>query len=511
MTRWGRPSLGNRLLVWLIVASFTYWAAIALVTIRDSIDEVYAIFDAQLAQTAVALLRVVDPNEDSPMAAVAPPAVPRFAEIFRWPELHDPQGRSADPDLGSGAAAGAALPLVAGAPESEQARHERNLRYQVWGGGGRLLLRSANAPSEVMAIDDGYSETTDGHGLVWRHFAVVDLHRDFRVVVSESSDGRNRLIRGIALHLATPLALGLPVLVVLLWLSITRGLDPLGVLTRELAERAPENLAPLEMRKVPQELGLMVATLNRLLRRVASVLEGERTFTANAAHELRTPLAALQAQLHAARLAGSDCERESAFDQLQRGVQRGIRLVNQLLNLARLDPEQSLPNPQTVDLHAVAQEVCAELAPQSMQRDQLLELDDLHGLPGVAGNADMLAVLLRNLIENAIRYGHPGGKVRVRMHVADRGVVVAVQDNGPGIPAHCREQVFARFYRVADGDQAGTGLGLAICRRIVELHAGRIALLPGPDGGGVSAEVWLPWTPNPALQVRDGTSGPGRP
>jgi two-component system sensor histidine kinase QseC len=338
---------------------------------------------------------------------------------------------------------------------------------------------------------DGYSEARDAEGRVWRHFGVWDRHHDFRIVVSEANDLRNRLIRSIALQTASPLALGLPVLMILLWLSITRGLDPLGVLTREIELREPDNLRPLEAGSAPREVRPMVTALNRLLHRVTHALEGERRFTANAAHELRTPLAAIQAQLHAARAADDEDERRRSLEQLQRGVERSIRLVGQMLTMARLDPDQTLQDVADVNLWDVAETVCADLAPLALLREQALSLDVEPGVPLVPGNADMLSMLLSNLVDNAIRYTDRGGHVDVRVRSEASGALIEVHDDGPGIAPAQRERVFERFYRIAGVEPAGTGLGLAICRRIAELHGTRITLSEGRGGRGVVASVHL--------------------
>lgn len=497
-----RLSLSQRLLVALLIVSFAYWAVIAWLTIRDSIDEVYELFDAHLAQTALALLRVTDPDDTNPVPLPSSIDSPALGEIFnQWPHLPK-RLAEARPEFGDRAGP-AATPVVTGSIDmgsmhSLHEEYEKKLRYQIWSGDGRLLLRSANAPEAVMTTLDGFSETTDGDGQVWRHFGVWDKHHDYRILVAEAHDVRNRLVRNIAMHLISPLALGTPVLIFLLWLSVTRGLDPLGVLTREIATRKPENLTPLDAGNAPGEVRPMVLALNELLRRMTHTLESERLFTANAAHELRTPLAAIQAQLHAARSAEGEDERLRAMDQLQRGVERGIRLVGQLLTLARLDPELALPDVQPVSLGEVAETVCAELAPLALQRDQVLELQVEPDLLLLPGNADMLSMLLGNLVDNAIRYTQRGGHIDVDVRRCPTGFLVDVSDDGPGIPAAQREAVFDRFYRLAGQDQPGTGLGLAICRRIAELHDARIDLADGPGGTGLMVSVFLPENPQRA-------------
>jgi signal transduction histidine kinase len=479
-----RPSLGRRLLVGLALVSAAYWGVVALLTVRDSVNGLYALFDAHLAQTALALLRVTDPDDGDPAAVPDTGGdAPTLASVLNpWPHLTQRLG----------AHGGNGSPVVAGTTQALQQDYERHLRYQVFSGNGALLLRSANAPEAAITGIDGYSETEDADGRAWRHFAVWDRHHDFRIVVSEDHDLRYRLVRSMALHTAGPLALGLPVLLLLLWLPISQGLNPLESLTREIESRKPDNLAPLDASVAPQEVRPMVTALNRLLHRVTHTLEGERRFTANAAHELRTPLAAIQAHLHLARKAGDGAERGQAMDQLQQGVERGIRLVGQLLTMARLDPEQALPDAGLVKLGTVAEAVCAQLAPLALARDQTLELHADAGLPAVAGNADLLSMLLSNLVDNAIRYTPAGGRIDVRVKPGERGVRFEVADDGPGIPPAARNQVFERFVRLPGNEQPGTGLGLAICRRIAELHRTQITLAEGANGRGTVASLLLP-------------------
>jgi len=487
-----RFSLSQRLLVGIIIVTFAFWAVISWLTVRDSVDEVYELFDAHLAQTALALLRVTDPDESDPAALPGKAEAPALREVFnQWPELPERLAKVISSSASPSVPGNPAEPVVTGSIHSMHADYEKHLSYQVWSGSGSLLLRSANAPAAAMTNWDGFSETTDPQGRLWRHYGVWDKHHDFRILVSEAHDLRNRLVRNIALHVVSPLALGLPVLIVLLWFSISRGLDPLGVLTREIATRKPDNLMLLDAESAPREVRPMVLALNDLLQRMTDTLEGERRFTANAAHELRTPLAAIQAQLYVARTAEGEAERQRAMDQLQRGVERGIRLVGQMLALARLDPALALPEVQPVNLGEVAEAVCAELAPLALQRDQTLELKVEPDLPLLSGNADMLSMLLSNLLDNAIRYTQRGGHISVAVRQGESGLLMEVSDDGPGIPAAQRERVFDRFYRIARQDQPGTGLGLAICQRIAELHHAHITLAEGPNARGVTASVFF--------------------
>ncbi len=497
MTEVRRRSLRQRLLVGLVAAILVYSAVIAWLTIHDGVDEIYELFDVHLAQTGLALLRVTDPDEFDFVGLPQAVELPDLQKIFsEWPELPERLDRAKKMltlqgvrDHMDGHA------VVIGSIQAMHSQYERNLRYQVWGKDGQLMLRSANAPSAVMSPLDGLSQSTDAQGQTWRHFGVWDRHHDYRVVVSEDYDLRNRLVRSIALKVASPLVFGLPVLIVLIWFSIKRGLKPLNVLTGEIEARKPDNLAPLDEVHVPKEVLPMVVSLNGLLRRMSDSLEGERRFTANAAHELRTPLAAIQAQVYAVRSAESEAERARNLDHLQRGVERSIRLMEQLLSLARLDPHQSLPNPTRFDVGEVVQNVCADLAPKALQRDQTLDLSVQPELPLLSGNADMVSMLVSNLVDNAMRYTQSGGSIFVQVAQQGQSLAVIVTDDGPGIPEAQRERVFERFFRLAHQEQSGTGLGLSICQRIAELHNASVRLGDAPLGQGTTARVEFPLPP----------------
>jgi two-component system sensor histidine kinase QseC len=481
-----RQSLSQRLLFGLIAVSVAYTLGIAWLTVRDSVDEVYELFDAHLEQTALALLRVTDPDEEDKTTVTTTKAAPDLGVVFAaWPELPERMSRSRA--TGSG--------VVVGSIEALHSQYERRLRYQVWSRDGLLLLRSANAPEEVLTPRDGLSESLEVDGQTWKYYAVWDRHHDFRIVVSEDNGLRNRLVRSIALRVVSPLGLGLPVLLALIWLSIRRGLWPLGRLAQELEARKPDSLTPLDQAQVPNEVRPLVGALNQLLERVGNSLEGERRFTANAAHELRTPLAAIKAQVYLVKTAESEVERQDAVTQLQRGIERAIRLVGQMLTIARLDPQQALPEVLPMDLQEVAESVCAVLAPLALQRSQTLELHVEPGLPPLHGNADMVSMLISNLVDNAIRYTQEQGHILVNIRRVDNAICLRVEDDGPGIPPHLRERVFERFYRVANADQAGTGLGLAICQRIAELHGATIQLQTAANEKGACALVCIALVP----------------
>ncbi|HHJ4328595.1 TPA: ATP-binding protein, partial [Klebsiella pneumoniae] len=257
---------------------------------------------------------------------------------------------------------------------------------------------------------------------------------------------------------------------------------PLADMTRLLKARAPDNLAPLLLAPLPQELEPVVASLNRLLQQVNQLLEREKRFIADAAHELRTPLAVLRIHAQNAQQAGSPHDREEALAQLLAGVDRTTRVVTQLLTLARLEPNAQPLRRQSLDLGVLARETLAELTPLALARDQELALDvDEHADLQLHGDAASLATLLQNLLGNALQYTPPGGRIEVRLYTDSGALNLEVADSGPGVAAELREQLFERFVRL--GESQGAGLGLSIVARIAELHGAGVELLDSALGG----------------------------
>jgi two-component system sensor histidine kinase QseC len=274
----------------------------------------------------------------------------------------------------------------------------------------------------------------------------------------------------------------------LVWLNVTRGLRPLAALGRQVAQRDPGTLVALEMGEIPAEVEPLVENLNRLFERVAQLIENERRFTADASHELRTPLAALKIQAQVARAAASAAERTHALDNVIAGCDRATRLVQQLLTLARLDPDGLASKAESCDLQALARAAVAELAQFAYSKNVELDLADGAAVEAV-GHAGLIAIVLRNLIDNAVRYSPQGGSVQVRAAATAGAATLTVTDQGPGIPADERSKVGQRFYRILGSEESGSGLGLSIVKRIAELHGASLALGEGEQGKGLSVTL----------------------
>lgn len=303
---------------------------------------------------------------------------------------------------------------------------------------------------------------------------------------------RAELAGEIAKHLLVPMLVALPGLALVLVVAVGFSLRPLQRLANDVARRAPDRLTPIDGTDTPREIVPLIERLNQLFGEIDRALQNERRFTADAAHELRTPLAALQAQAQVALAANDDAERRHALNQILVGCDRASHLVAQLLTLARLDAGQALTLRQ-LDLHPLAGEVLAELAGEAIAQGCELVLGE--GAARIRGDATLLQAALRNLVGNALKHGAPG-QIEISIQLQGAEAALTVSDDGRGIPAAERETVQQRFHRGTSADfhdaNSGSGLGLSIVRRIVELHGGRLRLDDGPGGKGLSVSISLP-------------------
>jgi len=444
-------SIRNRLLLILLSLIAAIWLATAASSYFTTQYEVSEIFDAQLAQSARSMLALS--SHELQELADTPPASDHIHFI---------------PDL---------------TPQIHGHRYEQKIAYQIWlHPQGTLVLRSANAPDTPLSdTGEGYSDRTI-KGDLWRIYTLSDPQSGYQVQMGESYTLRNQLINHIALRQSMPLLLALPLLGVLISFGIHRALLPLRMLTRAVAKRAPDSLEPVVEQDIPAEIQPLVAALNHLFARLDAAFENERRFTADAAHELRTPLAALKVQAQVAQRSTDHQQRQEALNSVVRGVDRATRLVEQLLTLARLDPQLGFTETERVDLYPLAVEVLADLDQQAHARQMELSLEGDESV-AVKGQSDSLRMLMTNLADNALRHSPPGGKVRLTLARMDNRITLLVDDSGPGISDEEREQVFQRFYRGREVNTSGSGLGLSIVKRIADLHQATITLNRSALGG----------------------------
>lgn len=370
------------------------------------------------------------------------------------------------------------------------------LAFQAWDlGAGRRLVSSRSAPAQAMVDDfeDGFtSQSIDG--VPWRVYAVRDLGGRVQVQVGIPEAAVHMEMKrwfrsSLGTALALLLALGLAV-----WLVIEWSLRPVARLGEALNARAPLDFAPLPDAGLPSEVVPLVQGFNRLLERLAQALQHEREFLGEAAHELRTPLAALLAQAQVLQHAGDREEARLALSELIAGIERTSRLAQQLLDAARVEAGGGA-RATDLDLALVAGMVADEFAQVAAREGRRLELELRHA--PVRGDIDDLGILVRNLLDNALRHGGDGARVRLSTGVVAEGDarigVLRVADDGPGIPDADRERVFERFYRGANGHRsAGIGMGLSLVQRVVSAHGGAVRCAAGLDGRGCAIEVRLP-------------------
>jgi len=364
--------------------------------------------------------------------------------------------------------------------------YARKVAFQIWQD-GELRLHSLHAPATALADrTEGFSER-EIDGQRWRVYSTRDAERHIQIHVGERLDIRDKLAVELAENLLRPLLFGLPVLAALIWLAVRRGLRPLDTLAAQVAAREPNNLSPIDSGHHPAETRPLIERLNALFVRLGRSLEQERRFTADAAHELRTPLAGIRAQAQVALGANDEAERNRALLAAIQGCDRATHLVEQLLTLARIDAAGNAPM-ETVSLRNLAREVLAELAPQALAKGVGIELAD--GEEGqVSAQAAWLRILLRNLLDNAVRYSGKGDTVRVEIGRDQGRIALWVIDTGPGIPEAERAQVRERFYRVLGTGEEGSGLGLSIVQRIAEAHGAELRLLAGDNGRGLKVGI----------------------
>jgi two-component system OmpR family sensor kinase len=341
---------------------------------------------------------------------------------------------------------------------------------------------------------------------------VYAVKNDKRVIqVAQKMDARRDRAMSFALGALWPAILVSLLLFVAAWWVVTSALSPLNRIGHDLANRNADSLAPVSDEGVPREVSVLVAELNSLLARMASTLQSQQRFVADAAHELRSPLTALKLQVQTLARARDETARSQAIGRLLGGVDRASRLVEQLLALARQDPLSQSPELVPVSLSACVEQAVSDIAAIAAAR----HVEVRHGTlaeADVLGEAEGLRIMIRNLLDNAVRYAPEYGQVRVDLAIRPTAVSLTVQDSGAGIPASERPRVFDRFYRIPGTTLSGSGLGLAIVKAIADRHAATVELDDAP-AGGLAVTVTFPLlrdSPAP-IGTGQGSSGPVRP
>ncbi|MEP6965071.1 MAG: ATP-binding protein [Polaromonas sp.] len=439
-------SLQGRLLLLVLAVVVGVWLATAALTWFDARHELDELLDGHLAQAAALLVAQHSPETvDDSNRNIDAPTLHRYAPKVAFQVFHE----------------------------------------------GRLSLRSANAPAFPMVeaakhFKTGF-KTVQIDGTAWRVFAAYGAERDVQVYVGEQLKSRDSILWAVLRSTLWPMALALPLLALALWWAVSRGIAPMRRLGRSLAERQPHALHPVVLEGAPTEMLPMIKALNELFERIGVLIESERRFTADAAHELRTPIAAIRAQAQVAMGEADEARRRHALQGTLEGCDRATRLVEQLLTLSRLEASDA-PAMAPVDLRALSQRVVAEVAPRAIARKQTLEFEGSAAC-SLPGNEVLLAVLVRNLVDNAVRYSPPGALVKVAVRQEGGRLVLSVDDSGPGLEEGDRERLGERFFRVPGSLESGSGLGWSIVRRIAAVHGLEVQVSRSSELGGLAVHV----------------------
>ena len=454
------PSIRKRLLIILLGATTLVYGVSTVKTYSDGRNDINELLDAQLAQAAHALHAV------------------SMHEIFEQIAYEKQMAILSD--------SGVARKLT---PQVH--KYEQPVAFQIWLQGDNLVVRSDNAPTHPLSLVDDIFADRVIDGQTWRVYSAWNSDHSIKIHVGEQSIVRDKLADQIARQNITTYLLSLPLLALLIWLGVRHAMDPLNRIAKEVGGREFDNLKNLNIKGVPLEAKPLIVALNGLFHRLQLSFDNVRSFTGNAAHELRTPLAAIKTHAQVGRGQKDYDGAIAALEYVVDDVNRAIHLVEQMLTIARLDPESHLLKMEDLDLCDIAQEEMATMGIIALDKKVQLHLD-CHCTHMVRGKSALLGTLIRNLVGNGIRYTRDHGQVRVTIVDEGNSVLMRVEDDGPGISAAEREKVFERFYRSTETNSKanGSGLGLSIVSRIIELHHGNIRL-DDSSLGGLLVEVRL--------------------
>ncbi len=363
--------------------------------------------------------------------------------------------------------------------------------WQVLDASGRVVHRSEGAPPLPLAArKEGFSEGSWG-GQNWRVASATSESGTWAVHVAESLDARRSVLMGGIVRLfAIIFAAVFPVALLMVWVANRTSLRPLLRLAEEVHGRQAEDLRPLDFQTRLAELAPLTEAINGLMARLKHLLEAHHRFLSDAAHELRTPIAGAEVQVHALRHAASEEARSGSMAAIHASLARAGYLIRQLLILARLDAGEGPAPWRTLDLGELCRAQLGQAYHAAQERSVELAME-AEGLFPLEGETEALRSLVSNLLENAIRHGRAGGHVLLRLERADDDLHLSVLDDGPGIPPEAREAVLERFYRLPGTQAPGSGLGLSIVQAAADRHGGTVTLGEGLEGRGAGIRVRL--------------------
>ncbi|OZI23473.1 two-component sensor histidine kinase [Bordetella genomosp. 9] len=398
-------------------------------------------------------------------------------------EIFDAQLQRTAASLTAGDGLLSATPLAPAGPASDD-----NLIIQIWTADGARLFKSASGKLLPDPVVLGYSTVKAGAST----YRVYAMATPFQVTqVAQDMDVRQKTARALALRSVGPIAAAAPLLMIVVWWVVGASLRPVRRTRDDLAKRQPEALSPVAETGLPDEIRPLVHELNLLLERTRQAFATQKRFVGDAAHELRSPLAALRLQLQALQRPGDEAARRIAVERLAAGIDRASRLIEQLLSMARHDAAATQTAAGPVELVQLMRQSISDILPEANAKSMDIGMD---GVPQawVRGDPDALALLARNLLDNAIKYTPAEGRIDVGIDVHEEAVTLTVDDSGPGIPPAERERVFDRFYRAQNHDAVGSGLGLSIVDAVARRHEAAVFLEDAPRLGGLRVRVRFP-------------------
>lgn len=443
------------------MGSITIWGGY-----RASVHEVEELFDAQLSRSSRLMMGLVQ-------AEVKLGHIKEFSDGVKENRLKVLNQQKIEKEI-----------------YNEGHFYELKLAYQVWDSYGNMLLRSASAPLQPMSnLLQGYDNQLINQQK-WRTFTMWDANKNYQVITAEREDVRQELVNKITLQMTWPFILLLPIMGGLVWYFVSRGLSPLEHIARDIAGRENDQLHALKFEHVPSEIQPLVDELNHLFDSLRLSFDKERQFTSDAAHELRTPLAALKVHLQLLQSSGGDAEKADALKSISQGVDRASHLVDQLLGLARLDAQaiRATQELNRINLHELCVDQVAEIYPLVNNKKQSISIIGDESIY-IQGYVYPLESMLRNLLSNAVTYTPLGGEIILELCAQDAVIDLWLHDSGPGIPAEQRSVVMQRFKKLEGSAHTGSGIGLSIVRRVTELHNMQIELLDSPRLAGLCVHL----------------------
>jgi len=465
-------SIRRRLII--IILSLIIFIGIITVYLsyRDARHEVGELFDAQLAQSA----RVLDAlflhqiNKEN----ITSSELKNIQNIIDHITVLDDPGYNG----------------LSKEVSVESISYERKIAFQIWSKENILIIRSASAPNIPLSAvslkeqEHGYFNENINNKQ-WRVFSIKTEDNKYLMQVGEKFEIRNELTEDISKQLIRSSAVSIPILIIFIWVAISRSLLPLSRIATEVTKRNKENFNPLDIDNTPIEIAPLTESINDLLQRLKIAFEKEQQFTDEAAHELRTPLAALKTQAQVALSANNESEKKHALNKIIEGVDRASHLVNQMLVIARL--EKFTKKNERINLHSFALGIIEQYKLQ-LDEKYLRVIVDGDVEVTVAGEIDGLTILLNNLLDNAIKYSHENSQITISIH-NNNYTSMTIENSSQAITSDELERVFDRFYRVPGTGVTGCGLGLAISKQVSDMMGIKLSIINNKDNSGVISKI----------------------